>query len=863
MRGKEFPQKKVLSLVLCVAVMLSVMVMGAGAAFSDQDKIENTEAVDACSVLNIIGGYPDGSYKPEGNIKRSEITKMICVALNGGEEPTLGTPATPTFSDVRNTPNAAWAEKYIESCVSQGIVSGVGGGRFSPNGNVTASQLSKMLLVSLGYDSDIEGYTGNAWDMNVNVRATQVGLYKGLEGVDVSAALTRDNAAQMVWNALQAKEVKYEYTLVSENGQLVSKPTLVEKDITLLEDKYDATITTGVVTNVDYNSKGYTVQIQTGVDKTNQPIYVNLSKLTNDPTDLVGKSVKAMYKDADEVYGIYVNAENTATVVETTLGDLDLSKSEYKLDGVTYKVKTGVFGAVKAVDALGNTLKNGSSELKTLNDVKTNGTIFSKASKVVLIDNTGDEKIDIAVVTPVAFGEITYLNAKNITVKGVMTNAKVEDCDIYKDAAKGDRVAVVKDTYVADDSTVITKLDSVSGKVDATKTGEARIDGTWYDTAVTVNLDDKGEFFLYNGYIVDVDATGGSIADVAYLISSGTSMDVDGNYQAKVMMNGETKLVSMKKTTSIGAGASDKYVTYEIDDGVYEFTEITAGSTVLKNEYEAKAVASYKDGRIYGTESTNATEYLIDDDAVVYVKYNTDKYAILSGKDVAGWGDKEKTFTGSDSMVLVEEGDSMKKIQGAFINLGSDKMPASTVSYGLIVSDIVKASDNKSEFTLWNGSEQIEVVTSSNMEDITKFQAVEYVKNSDDTYDIDAVSVYGGGCDHMAGVTEKLDQYSILSHTSNVVQLGNGNYAAKNYNITKDTQIIYVDTSASELDAICVNGGTISDAAPAKENNAYYRNASFVIDEGSDLALLIVLTNTGTTSGTIGSGDHADAHKGA
>ena len=74
---KGFPQKKVLSLVLCVAVMLSVMVMGAGAAFSDQDKIENTEAVDACSALNIIGGYPDGSYKPEGNIKRSEICKTV------------------------------------------------------------------------------------------------------------------------------------------------------------------------------------------------------------------------------------------------------------------------------------------------------------------------------------------------------------------------------------------------------------------------------------------------------------------------------------------------------------------------------------------------------------------------------------------------------------------------------------------------------------------------------------------------------------------------------------------------------------------------------------------------------------------
>ena len=76
---------------LCVAVMLSVMVLGAGAAFSDQDQIENTEAVNMCSALNIIGGYEDGTFHPERNIKRSEVTKMICVALNGGQEPNVGT----------------------------------------------------------------------------------------------------------------------------------------------------------------------------------------------------------------------------------------------------------------------------------------------------------------------------------------------------------------------------------------------------------------------------------------------------------------------------------------------------------------------------------------------------------------------------------------------------------------------------------------------------------------------------------------------------------------------------------------------------------------------------------------------------
>ena len=40
--------KKILSLALCLAMALSVMVVGAGAAFSDQESIRNTKAVDTC-----------------------------------------------------------------------------------------------------------------------------------------------------------------------------------------------------------------------------------------------------------------------------------------------------------------------------------------------------------------------------------------------------------------------------------------------------------------------------------------------------------------------------------------------------------------------------------------------------------------------------------------------------------------------------------------------------------------------------------------------------------------------------------------------------------------------------------------------
>jgi len=323
-------------------MMLSVMVVGAGAAFSDQSKIKNTEAVDACTALNIIGGYPDGSFKPEGNITRAEITKMICVGLNGGKEPNLATNTTPTFSDVRGTVSA-WAEKYIESCAAQGIVSGVGGGKFAPNGNVTGVQLAKMLLVSLGYKSENEGFTGNAWATNVNVRAAQKGLYDGLEKMDTNAAITRDNAAQMVWNALNAYEVEYKTTLVTDSkGQLTSQITVQDKvvgsnndKITLLEEKYEADTAIGTfagnsdvtgckdgdirITNATINGAGndtYTFKYDLDLKYLGEEVKV----LYKDHKD----GVDGKLDDKDTIYGVYVTG--TTTVYNITKNDLQNQK---------------------------------------------------------------------------------------------------------------------------------------------------------------------------------------------------------------------------------------------------------------------------------------------------------------------------------------------------------------------------------------------------------------------------------------------------------------------------------------------------------------------------------------------------------
>lgn len=313
--------KKVLSLVLCVAMMLSVMVMSTGAAFPDQDKIQNAEAVDMATALGIIDGYEDGTFRPAENIERGEAVKMISAMLNGGRDAVQETTES-SYTDVLGSDDA-WANKYIEYCTARGIVSGVGEDRFAPASDVTGTQLAKMLLVSLGYDADKEAYQGTTmWSVNVNTDAVAAGLYAGIETLDMSAPLSRDNAAQMIWNALQAETVRY-----SLAGQAVKTGD------TLLQDAFGSEygVDTGVMAQIYYNkgSKAeYTYSIvDVNTDRTDivnviggdLPANAETYNTTADYSDLFGMNVSVLYK-GDEALCIRVN--EGGVVVEGVWGDI-------------------------------------------------------------------------------------------------------------------------------------------------------------------------------------------------------------------------------------------------------------------------------------------------------------------------------------------------------------------------------------------------------------------------------------------------------------------------------------------------------------------------------------------------------------
>ena len=84
---------------------------------------------------------------------------------------------------------------YIAYCQKEGIISGYADGSFRPAGTLTGYAFMKMLLGALGYDAEIEGYTGPNWSINVAKQAIGIGLNRGLEGeFNGIKAVTREEA---------------------------------------------------------------------------------------------------------------------------------------------------------------------------------------------------------------------------------------------------------------------------------------------------------------------------------------------------------------------------------------------------------------------------------------------------------------------------------------------------------------------------------------------------------------------------------------------------------------------------------------------------------------------------------------------
>ncbi|HHU87352.1 MAG TPA: hypothetical protein GXZ25_11245 [Peptococcaceae bacterium] len=105
------------------------------------------EMIEELCLKGYINGYPDGTFKPDNNITRAEMTKIL-VKVQGLEE---ADPDMPQFKDVNPSD---WYYGYIEAAARAGLVKGYETGEFRPNQKITREEIAALICRAMGKESE-------------------------------------------------------------------------------------------------------------------------------------------------------------------------------------------------------------------------------------------------------------------------------------------------------------------------------------------------------------------------------------------------------------------------------------------------------------------------------------------------------------------------------------------------------------------------------------------------------------------------------------------------------------------------------------------------------------------------------------
>ena len=193
--------KRALSLGLTATMISGLMVMGSSAAsYADVTSKQNEEAIEVLKTVGIMVGDENGKFNPEAKVTRNEMAVVMCNLLDYTVASYKG---TSPFTDVPE-----WAEPYVAACYTNGITSGYDAKTYGGSDTVTTGQAALMLLKALGYFQYSADF-GSDWLVETTKNGSTAGLFDGV-ATGAKEALTRNDVAQMVLNALEADLVKAE-----------------------------------------------------------------------------------------------------------------------------------------------------------------------------------------------------------------------------------------------------------------------------------------------------------------------------------------------------------------------------------------------------------------------------------------------------------------------------------------------------------------------------------------------------------------------------------------------------------------------------------------------------------------------------
>jgi len=146
--------KKYLFLLLFSLAFFSQTQVASAQTFTDVQDHWAIGYIRQLSEAKVISGYPDGTFRPEGNITRAEFIKTLVIGRGLPLMPVVN----PTFTDVKPY---HWCYPYVETAVTAGIV--VPGEyiqlAFKPDEPITRVETAMFLARSLGLGEE-STYTG-------------------------------------------------------------------------------------------------------------------------------------------------------------------------------------------------------------------------------------------------------------------------------------------------------------------------------------------------------------------------------------------------------------------------------------------------------------------------------------------------------------------------------------------------------------------------------------------------------------------------------------------------------------------------------------------------------------------------------
>ena len=610
--------KRALSLGLTATMISGLMVMGSSAAsYADVTSKQNEEAIEVLKTVGIMTGDENGKFNPEAKVTRNEMAVVMCNLLDYTVASYKG---TSPFTDVPE-----WAEPYVAACYTNGITSGYDAKTYGGSDTVTTGQAALMLLKALGYFQYSADF-GSDWLVETTKNGSTAGLFDGV-ATGAKEALTRNDVAQMVLNALEADLVKAE-----KNGSDVHVG-----DIVISGGKATYNSRTGTdskyakIDNTKVDGK-YTIQL-------GEDLYDgDLVKADGADDDFGRPSVKWTYEnkeigtyadDADAVYTATVEKQDLYDLVGSDVyNDLKNGDADFTVvvDGVAQKdVKLSDYIVKNNDDDAGDKIiKKGATTEVFIDDDSNDVVITVINSYVAQVDgdyDKNDEELELDIL------DEAFVDVKDTTLSS-------DDFDYLDSYSDEDYVLI---TVANKEIKTIDLAETVEGKVTAyTEKKNVTVDGTKYeysknytdavkeDSNLSYDLNDAYTLVLdANGYVIYTDGTAGHndyvyVAEIAPTGGAKADLEADAYF-----IDGTNKVVVVDNDDEIKDNATfeNKWYSYnEKSNGKYELEAITGekNETYTVSADNQKIVENGKSSiytdKVGGAKANNDTIFVVNDD---------------------------------------------------------------------------------------------------------------------------------------------------------------------------------------------------------------------------------------------------------